>query len=90
MCGFLAISALAIYSVSGFLDIPNEAAQSIQTTVPSLADPPLRIASFNIQVLGQSKYSKLDVRNALIKVCKCSLLLFSPVETARCWHFNIY
>ena len=31
-------------------------------------EPPVKIASFNIQVLGQTKYSHLDVRNVLIKV----------------------
>ena len=67
--GLLAVYLLAIGRLHGFLDIPNGAPKSTPSTLPSLAEPPLRIASFNIQVLGQTKYNKLDVRNALVKVC---------------------
>ena len=69
MYGVLSVTLLGICSVHGFLDKPTGTPKSTPTTLPSLAEPPLRIASFNIQVLGQTKYSKLDVRNALIKVC---------------------
>ena len=51
--GLLVLSVIAICDVHGFL---------------FSTEPPLKIASFNIQVLGQTKYSHLDVRNVLIKV----------------------
>ena len=37
-------------------------------SLPSLAEPPLRIGSFNIQVFGTTKMSQSDIVNVLVKV----------------------
>ena len=59
------ILALCMLQVIGFIDTPSGTPVPVLT---SLAEPPLRIASFNIQVFGQTKYSKPNVRDVLIKV----------------------
>ncbi|XP_045207433.2 deoxyribonuclease-1-like isoform X2 [Mercenaria mercenaria] len=37
-------------------------------TLPTLAEPPLRIGSFNIQVFGSTKVAKSDVLDVLVKI----------------------
>lgn len=36
--------------------------------LPALANPPLKIASFNIQVFGHTKFEHKDVLDVLVKV----------------------
>lgn len=66
--GLIILNVLFLTSVGGFIANPDGQSVPTRPVLPSLADPPLHIASFNIQIFGHTKYSKLDVRNALVKV----------------------
>lgn len=72
---------LVLNGVSGFLLTPSRSPPTLTSGLPSLAEPPVRIASFNIQVFGHTKYSKDEVRQALVKVSKMNLVCLFIYES---------
>lgn len=55
-----------LWSVKCF--ILDHADNGADNSLPALAEPPLRIGSFNIQVFGTTKFSHTDVVNILVAV----------------------
>ena len=69
----ICFTILNLLCAHGFLESPST---NHVLDLPSLAEPPVTIASFNIQIFGQTKYNKLDVRNTLLQVKILYLLLY--------------
>nr|KAG5703786.1 hypothetical protein BaRGS_009584 [Batillaria attramentaria] len=55
--------------------------KSVADDVPPLAEPPLRVAAFNIQVFGEKKVRQTDITDVLLKVInRYDLILVQEVR----------
>ncbi|KAH3692406.1 deoxyribonuclease-1-like [Dreissena polymorpha] len=70
MCYHTVLFAFGLCLVSmttGFI-LNGEPIRNTNSSLPSMAAPPLRVGSFNIQVFGQTKYSKPEIMAVIVKI----------------------
>ena len=81
LCSFVIFVILIIRpQVSAFLMNKNNSKVQTNSSIPPLAEPPLKIGSFNIQVFGRTKNNIPEVVNVLVKV---STSVFPVMQALR-------